>query len=173
MQCLVNAEQELGNTKIKPRLESQDGEEVILRADYYPYGTTKKHKKIDMARAARIFRSGQQLQVTPETGPSEPRHPLALAQIRTSKVHDDRIAFSLAIPDHVAERTWNDQWQSIAQRSFLFKPSANQVIQRHFHRKLRDGALRELLTSDESKPVQQIIKVRESRIIWPGKKTHV
>ncbi|KAH7722397.1 nonsense mRNA reducing factor 1 NORF1 [Aphelenchoides avenae] len=158
MQCLVNAEQELGNTKIKPRLESQDGEEVILRADYYPYGTTKKHKKIDMARAARIFRSGQQLQVTPETGPSEPRHPLALAQIRTSKVHDDRIAFSLAIPDHVAERTWNDQWQSIAQRSFLFKPSANQVIQRHFHRKLRDGALRELLTSDESKPVQQIIK---------------
>ncbi|KAH7708536.1 Protein K08D10.5 [Aphelenchoides avenae] len=158
MQCLVNAEQELGNTKIKPRLDSQDGEEVILCADYYPYGTSKKHKKIDMARAARIFRSGQQLQVAPESGPREPRSPFVLAQIRTSKVHDDRIAFSIAVPEHVAERTWTDQWQTIIQRPFLFKPSANQIIQRHFHRKLRDGALRNLLLSGENKPVQQIIK---------------
>lgn len=160
MQCLVNNEQELGNTKVRPTVESQDGEEVILRADYYPYGVDKRAKKIDMARAARIFRSGQQLQVAPEAGPGEPRISFVLAQIRSSKVHDDRIAFSFAMPEHVADKTWNGQWQTITQRSFLFKPSANQVLQRHFHRQLRDGALCELLMSGERKPVQQIIKVR-------------
>lgn len=166
MQCLVNAEQELGNTRIRPALDSQDGEEVVLRADYYPYGQNKRAKTIDMARAARVFRSGQQLQVAPEADSHEPRKQFVLAQIRTSKVHDDRITFSFAIPEHVAERTWSDPWQAVAQRPFLFKPSANQIIQRHFHRKLRDGALRDLLLSGESKPVQQIIKVRWSRILW-------
>ncbi|KAH7693069.1 hypothetical protein AAVH_39901, partial [Aphelenchoides avenae] len=158
MQVLVSAEQDLGNKKLAPRLESRDDEEVILHADYYTYGKDKKARKVDMARAARVFRSGQQLQVAPETAPGEERTQFVLAQIRFFKVHDNRISFTFAIPQHVADKIWKDQWETVLQRRFLFKPSVSQVLQRHFHRKLKEGGLREILLSNESKPVQQIIR---------------
>ena len=163
MQCMVNAEQDLARKALTPVLESEDMDEVVLKADYYPSATTRKDKNTDMVRAARIFKAGQQLQIAPESAQGEPKVAFVLAPIRHSKVKDDRITFTFAIPEYVADKIWQDQWQSILGRSFLFKPSANQVLQRHFHRKLREGELRKILTSGQRKPVELIIRVCELR----------
>lgn len=158
MQSMVDADMRLQVQTIQPVFERYDKEtkEMIFKASYYAAGEDKAD---DLAKAARILRINQHVLVVPGTQKGNMAENFALAHIRKSKLYEDRIEFCLAVAENTADALWDDCWESVTRIPWTFKPTRTQVLQRHFLNKLRDGALRQLMTSSPSSAPQQIIRV--------------
>lgn len=159
LQSKARAAQKLYSNTFRPTLEREDEDEVILRSSYYPRGSAVRAIAEDLSRAARVFRFNQHLSVIPQGNRGDYGDRFTLVPIRSSKVHKDHIAFTFAMRKGLAEDLWDEEFDSLIQKPWEFKVSQQQVLQRHFLKKLRDGEIRQLFVDPQHRTTKQIIKV--------------
>lgn len=134
---------------------------MILRATYQPRGGDDKAQKEDLTSAARVFRYNQHISVIPQGNKGDYDDRFTLVPIRSSKVLKDCITFTFAIPQNLPEDLWGEDVNQLTQMPWEFKVSQQQVLQRHFLKKLKEGRLQQLFLDSEHHTSKQIVKVRD------------
>lgn len=139
----------LNNTVIEPRFWKEEAGDLFLLANYFPEGKTFKAKADDLARAARVLKSQQHILVRPRGTFFEEKY--ALATVNSHKLADDRIVFTFGLEKSTSEAKWGAQpWEQLVKEEWVFKAPKPQVLQSHFFKLLRQGALSDVLQQNRS-----------------------